>query len=388
MKILIELTYYRPHTSGLTIYAERLAKSLVKLGHEVTVLTSQFNKLLPKEEVIDGVKIVRAPVLLRISKGVVMPTFGFLATKLTLENDIIHIHLPQFDAAGLALRGFLFRKPTVITYHCDLQLPTGVFNWIVNRIVHFTNYLACFFANKVVTYTQDYADHSALLRIFSDKIEIIDPPVELCEISSQEIDHFNKINNPNDHHPVIGIAARFATEKGIEVLVSAMDSVLRDFPNAEVWFAGPYQHVIGEEKYFDSLISKINELQENNNWKFLGLLGPDQMAGFYPNIDMLVIPSLNSTEAFGLVQIEAMINGKPSIASNLPGVRQPVIRHKMGQVIPVGDAEALANAIIEVWKKGTGDYINISSIKDQYSPNSIASQFEKMFISLLQPSKK
>jgi glycogen synthase len=69
MKVLTVLTYYRPHTSGLTIYVERLAKSLIKLGHEVTVLTSQYDRELPKQEIQDGVRIVRAPVLFRVSKG-------------------------------------------------------------------------------------------------------------------------------------------------------------------------------------------------------------------------------------------------------------------------------------------------------------------------------
>jgi len=105
MKILIVLTYYRPHTSGLTIYAERLAKALVNRGHTVTVLTSQFDKSLPRNEILDGLKIVRVPVLFRLSKGVIMPAFGYLATKLVLEHDVIQLHLPQFDAAGVALRG-------------------------------------------------------------------------------------------------------------------------------------------------------------------------------------------------------------------------------------------------------------------------------------------
>ena len=77
MNILVAITYYRPHMSGLTIYAERLAKSLVNRGHTVTILTSRFSPDLPVYEEMDGVKIVRAPVLVRISKGVVMPSFGF-----------------------------------------------------------------------------------------------------------------------------------------------------------------------------------------------------------------------------------------------------------------------------------------------------------------------
>ena len=55
MKILTVLTYYRPHTSGLTIYAERLAQAFAKRGHEVTVMTTQYDKSLPREEMMDGV---------------------------------------------------------------------------------------------------------------------------------------------------------------------------------------------------------------------------------------------------------------------------------------------------------------------------------------------
>ena len=379
MKILIELTYYRPHTSGLTIYAERLAKALVRRGHAVTVLTSRYENGLPKNEIRDGVRIVRAPVLFRISKGVIMPTFGFLATKLALENDVIHLHLPQLDAAGLALRGRLFRKPTVITYHCDLQMPKGILNWFANQAVHLMNFTACLFADKIITYTQDYADNSSLLRRFSKKIRIIDPPVELPHTNSQDIQNFQKANNPQNHHPIIGIAARFASEKGVEVLISAMEKITKVLPQAEVWFAGPYKNILGEEEYFQRLQPKINDLERSGNWKFLGLLNPEDMAAFYPNLDMLTIPSLNSTEAFGLVQIEAMMNGKPSIASDLPGVRQPVIRHKMGKVIPIGDSDALAQAVIEIWEGRSGQKSSLDLLQNQYSPDTIAAQFETLF---------
>jgi glycosyltransferase involved in cell wall biosynthesis len=379
MKILIELTYYRPHTSGLTIYAERLAKAFVKRGHEVTVLTSQYEKHLPKIDVRDGVKIIRVPVLLRLSKGVIMPTFGLLASKLSKDCDVIHLHLPQFDAAGLAFRGRLLKKPTVITYHCDLQMPKGIFNWFANQAVHLMNFLACLLTDRIVTYTQDYADHSVFLKRFSKKICIIDPPVELPEIDSRKIQSFHEKYNPDDHHPIIGIAARFATEKGVEVLISAMDRIIKECPNAEVWFAGPYKNILGEEEYLKRLLPKIMAFEKMGNWKFFGLLSPEEMTGFYSNIDMLTIPSLNSTEAFGLVQIEAMMNGKPSIASDLPGVRQPVLRHKMGKIIPIGDSFALSKAILEIGKEIDWVAENQNKIRKQYSPNSIAAQFEALF---------
>ena len=144
------------------------------------------------------------------------------------------------------------------------------------------------------------------------------------------------------------MAARFATEKGVEVLLDALPGVLERYPNTLVQFVGPYQNIIGEEEYFERLSKRIKAYEEKGNWQFLGSLNPEQMAAFFPNLDVLVLPSLNSTEAFGLVQIEAMMNGIPCVASELPGVRQPVLRHGMGRIFPIGDSKGLADAILEV----------------------------------------
>lgn len=379
MKILIELTYYRPHTSGLTIYAERLAKALAKRGHTVTVLTSQFDKSLACDEMMDGVHVVRLPVLLRISKGVVMPSLGRVATKLVKEHDVIHLHLPQIDAAGIALRGRIWKKPTVITYHCDLHMPWGIMSWLANQGVHFMNNLAALFTNRIVTYTQDYADHSPYLRRFKHKLHIISPPVELPEVQQEAVLQFARVHNPLNHHPVIGMAARFASEKGVEVLLNAMGCIRQALPDAQVWFAGPYEHIMGEEAYFERLEPAIRTLEQAGAWTFLGSLCPTDMAAFYPNIDMLVIPSLNSTEAFGLVQIEAMLNGAPSIASALPGVRQPVLRHGMGKVTPIGDAQALAEAVIEIANHPFKYRSDPQAIREMYAPETIAIEYEHLF---------
>ncbi|HRQ24397.1 MAG TPA: glycosyltransferase, partial [Anaerolineales bacterium] len=179
MKILTVLTYYRPHTSGLTIYAERLARAFVKRGHQVTVMTMQYDPSLPREEGIDGVKIIRVPVAARISKGVIAPTFGWVATKLVAQHDVVQLHLPQFDAPGVALRGRLFGKPAVLTYHCDLLLPPGFFNRFVNFVVNLMNNAAGIFSNHIVTYTQDYADNSPYLSRYASKLTPILPPVEM-----------------------------------------------------------------------------------------------------------------------------------------------------------------------------------------------------------------
>jgi glycosyltransferase involved in cell wall biosynthesis len=103
---------------------------------------------------------------------------------------------------------------------------------------------------------------------------------------------------------------------------------------------------VGEEAYARRLAPLLRQHVEH--WDFLGVLNDDELAALYPNCDLVVLPSLNSTESFGLVQVEAMLCGTPSIASNLPGVRQPVTQTGMGKVVPIGDAGALAEAIIEV----------------------------------------
>ncbi len=383
MRILTVLTYYRPHTSGLTIYVERLARTLVKRGHEVTVLTSQFEKDLPREEIVDGVRIIRAPVWFRISKGVIMPSFGYLAWKLALDHDAIHLHLPQFDAAGVALRGRFLRKPTVITYHCDLELPAGLFNRFVNFIVHFMNDQAGRFTHRIGAYTEDFANHSPYLRRFSDKVRVILPPVELPEASDGEVAEFQQKHNPNNRGPVIGMATRFASEKGIEILLGALPQVLERYPHAMVLYAGQYLDVMGEETYFGRLKPIIDRYQSMGQWKFLGNLTPLQIAAFYPNLDVLVVPSLNSTETFGLVQIEAMINGTPTVASDLPGVRQPPTMTGMGEVVPIGDAAALAEAIIKIFSNPEDYTGDPPAIERQFSPYANAAAYEDLYQELL-----
>ena len=383
MKILVALTYYRPHTSGLTIYAERLARALVARGHQVTVLTSQYDRGLPRRETMDGVQVLRVPVLARVSKGVLQPTLGWEATRQILAHDVVHLHLPQFDAAGMALRGRLFRRPAVITYHCDVLLPPGWFNRVANTVVHIMDHLAATFAHQVVTYTQDYADHSPFLRRYRHKLTTILPPVELPPASPEAIAALRARFNPEGRRPVIGMAARLAAEKGVEVLLDALPRVLEVFPEALVWYAGPYEHVLGEEAYRRRVLPRARALEAQGHWRFLGLLSPREMAAFYPNLDVLVLPSLNSTESFGLVQIEAMMNGVPVVASDLPGVRQPVRMTGMGEIAAVGDPHSLAQALLKVLQHPEAYRGDPQAVRARFHPDRAAEAYESLFRRLL-----
>ena len=383
MKILTVLTYYRPHTSGLTIYAERLARAFAKRGHQVTVMTTQYDSALSREEMVDGVRVVRIPVMGRVSKGVIAPTFGLVATRLVAQHDVVQMHLPQFDAPGVALRGRLLGKPSVLTYHCDLLLPPGVFNRFVNMVVDIMNNAAGILSNHIVTYTRDYADHSPYLSRYASKLTPIPPPVEMPDPLPGAIQAFAEEHHIDERKPVIGMCTRFASEKGIEILLDALPTILEKYPKAQVLYAGQHQNVMGEQSYFDRLRPRIREHENAGRWSFLGNLDPVQLAAFYPNLNVLAVPSLNSTEAFGLVQIEAMMNGVPCVASALPGVRQPVKMHGMGRIAKIGDAADLAENILEVLdhpQKYKGD---TEAIKKAYDPDSIAAEYEKLFTKLM-----
>lgn len=382
MKILTVLTYYRPHTSGLTIYAERLARAFAKRGHQVTVMTTQYDPSLPREEVMDGVRVVRIPVLFRVSKGVIAPSFGWVATRLVAAHDVVHMHLPQFDAPGVAFRGRLMGKPAVLTYHCDLHLPAGWFTRFVNLVIQFQNNMAGLLADHIVTYTRDYADHSPYLSRYSKKLTPILPPVELPPAAPGAVESFAAQHRTRENRPVIGMVTRFASEKGVEILLDALPAILEKYPNARVLFAGQHQNVLGEQAYFNRLAPRIHEYEKAGKWEFLGILSPQELSAMYPNLDVLTVPSLNSTEAFGLVQIEAMMNGVPVVPSALPGVRVPVQMHGTGLVSEIGNPASLAQRILEVLaapEKFRGD---IEALRQTYNPDSIAAEYEKLFESI------
>ena len=377
MRVLLVLTYYHPHVSGLTIYVKRLAMALALRGHQVTVLTSQYNPDLPTEEEIDGVRVVRVPVVLRISKGVIMPAFPIKAWRLIREHDVVSIHLPQFEASLLSLLGRLAHRPMVLTYHCDLQLPKGWFNRVVDKVVFVSNYLAGHMAQAAVAYTRDFAEHSHFLSRFLSKVEVIPPPVIMPAPEPDEVEAFRRQHDLADR-PVVGMAARLATEKGVEVLIEAMPRLLEAFPRLKVLFAGQYQDVMGEEAYYRRLMPMIERLGKDH-WEFLGVLTQPQMAPFFAACDVLVVPSLNSTESFGLVQVEAMLCGTPSIASDLPGVRQPPKMTGMGEVVPVGDAYALAETILRVLRQPKEYQRPREWIEQTFSLEQTVTRYEELF---------
>ncbi len=121
-----------------------------------------------------------------------------------------------------------------------------------------------------------------------------------------------------------------------------------------------------------------------SHWSFLGVVSEVDKAVFYNLCDVLVLPSINSTESFGMVQVEALISGTPVVTTDLPGVRQPVKQTGWGRVVPVKDSGALADAILEVLQSGIQmNPEKITSVATQYSPETVARAYETQFQRLM-----
>ena len=381
MHILTGLTYYRPHTSGLTIYAERMARAFARRGHQVTVLTSQDDHHLARLESMDGVTVVRVPPLARVSKGLIMPAMPPVAWKLARRADVINLHIPQLDAAYIAWIGKMMHKPVVLTYHCDLRLPHGLIHAVANQVSHGANHVAAWGSDAIVSLTRDYAEHSAYLTRYIDKLHILDAPVELAPAGEADIQAFREKFAIHPGQRIIGMAARLATEKGVEYLVQALPRVLEHIPDARLLFVGSYQNVVGEREYAARILPLIAELKEH--WSMLGYLSPVELTAFFKTCEVLVMPSLNSTEGFGLVQVEAMSCGTPVIATDLPGVRVPVKMSGMGRIVPVGDSAAIAQAALDILAEPERYRGNYAEIMHRYSPDVIAAGYEKLFEDIL-----
>lgn len=342
MRILYCTTYYLPHSSGITAYMHRVARELAARGHTVTVLTSRHERSLSAEETLEGVRVIRLPVLFRVSKGPVMPAFFRVARQYLATHDVVHVHLPFFEAAYVAtMNGG--RRPLILTVHTDLHLPSGFVNRLAGGAVNVMQRLAARRADWLCSYTWDFARHSYLLSGFLEKAVVIHPPVSVAAVADEEIAEFRQVHGL--HGKVIGFAGRFAEQKGLHVLLNAFAAIQARLPEVQLVLAGEYRNVVGE-RYYARMRPEVESF--GDRVLLLGHLEGKALASFYAACDVLTLPSINPMESFGIVQVEAMLCGTPVVASDIPGCRQPVRLTGMGRIVPPGDSHALAEALLGV----------------------------------------
>ncbi len=362
--------YYYPYISGLSEYCRRVSEELAKNGHKVTVVTSRHDRKLPRREKINGVRVIRCGYLFKVGKGLASPSFIMTAIKEAGRSDIANLHLPMFEAGILQL---LIGRKSKITYHCDLKLGQGP----LNKILEWLYYLSADFAikktNRIITYTEDYAKASRLLRQHLGKCFYATPVIDDGHFRPVGSIGFRKKHGLAGKK-VVGFAGRFVYEKGLPYLLNAIPLVIREIPNTVFVFAGEYSKVAG-----GSIMSQLNAIisKYKKNIVLLGNVPYERLPEFYSSCDALVLPSIDPLEAFGIVQVEAMLCGTPVIATNLPGVRIPVTKTGMGLIIRQRDEKSLAEAIVRIIKDKKKYVRNRSLINRHFGKTAAVESYER-----------
>ena len=297
----------------------------------------------------DGVRIVRVPVAVRVGKGVVMPAHGRTAGRLIAAHDVVSIHVPQFEAGALALRARLHWT----TERDDVSLrPSAAGRRVQSggrRVVAVSNRMCATLTDSVVAYTDDYAESVPLLRRAREKLEVISPPVVMPAPSREAMAafrHRNRLVRPDGTPlPTIGMAGRFASEKGIDVLVAAFPGLIAASPTWSWPSRAPMRTSSGRRDYRRRLAGPITSLGER--WRLLGPLDPvAEMPAFLGRTGLPRPPQR---------QLDGVIRARPSRGDaqrhacgcerSSRGARPVVRTTGMGELAAPGDAAGLAEAV-------------------------------------------
>ena len=377
MRILQVLYYYEPYTSGLTIYAARLSREMAARGHQVQVISARYDPALPRHEVSpEGIDITRLRVLAKFDRAVLLPSLIPTVLRRLDEVDVVHLHLPMAETAVLVALCRLRKKRVVVTHHADLVLAGGILPRLAATVARLSSIIGGRLANAFVTNTAARAKVSPVSRIMRRNLRVIPPPIIINPVPRDARTAFRN-EREWGHAPVIGFVGRYASEKGIEVLLQAIPLLRMRHPHAIVALAGPHTDPrtgIRRSGPWDIWLERYGYAVDE-----LGYLSDDDLARFYTAIDVLVLPSIDWTESFGMVQIEAMMHGTPVVASNLPGVSDPVKITGGGLIVKPGDASALAMAIAEVISVPERYLPNQQAIASNYALAAVADAWEQVY---------
>lgn len=378
MSVIFTISYYSPYVSGITIYIERLANELRKKGYDITVISTQYKKDLPTHELVNNIHIERVPYWFKISKGFFMPTYLINLWDLINNKDVVIVNLPQFEAFIPALIAKVFGKRLICIYHCEVNLPRGFFNKMIEFVLHIAHFITLIMVDRIIAYTNDYVVHSRLLPLFKNKTVTIYPLIPVPKINTSLKSNMRK-KIPRRIKYILGVSARLASEKGVEYLLESIPALKKEFgEDFIILFAGP-KNPVGEEKY----LKRLSPLLKKHRKKiiFLGTIPSENIGSFYSLLDVLVLPSINSTEAFGIVQVEAMLCGVPVVATNLPGVRVPISKTGMGEIAKIKNSEDLARKIILILRNKKNYIRNRAHVEAIFGASRAISAYERILSS-------
>jgi len=383
MRIGHFVSLFPSQTEDIQIYgagrvAYHLCNHLAKRGHDIHVFVPSKKNSIEKNENNITVHFYSSP--LRV--GIMNISYKFLRDPLNYDVDIVHVHndTPMSVIAGLRYAKRK-KKQLIVTWHGDwmenyggLTRRVGVYlsnKYLVDKIL--SN------AGVVITPSNHYIKESRFLKKYKSKLIEIPNGINLKEfdipLSKRECRNRLRLNNVEN--VVLFLSALYPL-KGPYVLLKAIPYIVKKCKGTIFIFVG------GGD------INKYKELSEEigvqKYVRFTGYIEEKLKPLYYKAADVFVLPSIETFESFGIVNLEAMACGVPIIASKIGGVPDVVKNGKNGLLVPPKDPKALADAIIyllenEDIRRRMGE--RGKDMVKSYSWEKIAEQYEKVYKELL-----
>lgn len=319
-KLLLVAPYYYPKFGGLENYVYHIARGLVeKFRWETVVVTSGDDKEI-KVEYVDKVKVYRLPTLFKLSNTPINP-FWFSEIKEIIKDekpDLINAHAPVPFMADIAAAAS-GKIPFILTYHAGSMKKDNLFDPIILFYEKLILPLAVGRAKQVIC-SSNFIKRT-VLKEFKSKTLVLHPGVDLSIFKPRR-----KAKSDKKTVLFIGNSANMYRLKGLEYLVNAVKKI----PGATL-------KIIGEEV----------KTQERK-LKYLGPKNHKEVAREIQNSDVVVLPSLDDAESFGMVLAEAMACKVPVIGTKTGGIVEIIDDKKDGLLVKPRDSHELEIAIKEV----------------------------------------
>ena len=330
LRILEVNKAYYPHIGGIETIIRQYSEELGKLEDtDVKVLVCRDGRGRTIREKMCGVDITRAGSLGTYFSCPLSLSFFRHFRRMAKNADVVHIHVP-FPLADAALLLSGFRGRVVVSWHSDIVKQKKLMLFYKP----FMRYLLKR-ADMILTATEGHVEHSLYLPEFRDKCRVLPygiVPEEYLSVPRRPV----LTEKAADKNSVkVFFTGRLVYYKGVNVLLRAFEKV----KGCELFIAGTGELGSSLRKY-------VREHGMEDKVHFLGFLPDETLRQAYADCDIFVLPSVAPSEAFGIVQLEAMVYGKPVINTSLPsGVPYVSLHGKTGLTVPPQSPKALAKAI-------------------------------------------